>query len=1394
MNLNINLIITRVGNEIFNNTVAGIAALGAAANVAGPRLYVASGLIESLGFKTQILGGIMTAAFGAMSGASISAAMDFESTMVKTINLAGVSEEEMKALSASVLELAVVAGVGPNKLAEALYYIESTGVKGAAAMDILTLSAKASAVGMGETSGIAKLLVAAVNVYAGTGLTAAQVSDQLTAAVREGGAEASQMASTLGRVLAPAQLLGITFADVASYVATFTRVGVSAAEAVTALRATISNLLAPQPMAAKELMKQTGMTFADLRAEIKERGLSAALIDLAQKMGGNEEAFRRILPNVRGFTGTLSVARSMAEAYAQVSDKVHNSTGELAQAFERVKQTTAQQWNELKAQVEVLAITFGNVLLPVVKDLIKGAMPLLKWLQDAVVWFGKLPSVIQYVAIAMVALAGPAVSAIGLLIGMIGKLGLIYYVMGGAATFSAQGMMTATNGSILLTKAFQLTAAAAGPVATALVYLGAVAAVGAAYAVGTVLGGALETTTQQFKDADPVIRDGVGSVGLLSGAYSLLGEGMTHVLPFFGQMWESIKHVGDFYADLAGNIVGNSKVIQVAWELVTLPLRTLITVIKEATQGLADFFSMLGKKLFAYVQPAEQAAMMTKDLAEASKLAGHAVTDWGEALVIITAAHKKQYDQEKKTNQIIKERTTLTVAVIDQILKEKKEDDELAKASKMVGFAITDLTTAHLVLARAAELSGKAAKGRAKDEAEEQRMIDANTKQFIHDVRMRTDAEKEEQRMIDENTKNFIHDVKIKVDKRNEEQKNIDANTDRFIADVKRQNKAEDEAIKKLEEKHKWMRQAAEDLKAFGSETGGFWGVIISGIGSAIDAVASFQEASEKGVSTWEKVALAVQGVIAIIKQSREEANTFVRVLNGAIAGAAIGAKTGTWQGIVIGAIVGGAIAFFSGPKWQKTSEDAAKYFGQTVSKELAKSIYATQIQFNLGTVNASLLHLTEAMKASDKTAAHFGVNMLDLAAKIKIGLVPTVLGIKELGAAFNLLFEEVSVGSNEAYVAMVQLIQRTRELGLAIPEIAAKVKEFMDAAVKGIEDLVKFPTLTGEIASAKAYIFASTFWAYVKEYGMIAAVDAMKASFDAFQEELKKSGIDPSVIAAIIDPIAAIFTLMNDEVLGPMIRGLEGARIAVDNLGKAGYMTQGAFTGLVTLVHATFDEVLARTGDANLAYAAIAPTLATIVQLHERYGLVIDAATQKLIDEAKAHGVAFPKDPMLQVISLLERIVVLLGGTIPDAADDAKTGVEGVGDAINDLPKDKTINIHVRRINEGGGGDDGSGDGTEVSLAAGGVGHYGSGTPAMLHGHEVTTPVDQVYSRMADIVAAKVASMGGGGGGEGGGGDMHFHFEIGGREFDKVVVSRMNQGFINPDSRSGIVNTRMGR
>jgi len=203
--------------------------------------------------------------------ASVKMAQSFDATIAKMVGLAGVSSKQASQWRQVILDMSTKVGKGPQELADGLYQIASSGVTGKKAIDALRVSAKASTAGMGETAVVADAVTSAMNAYAKSGLTAKHAVDILSAAVRDGKGEASQFAPVIGKVVAVASQLGVSFDQVAGGMAQMTRLGVPAEDAATQLSATFSALLKTTP-AAEKAMNAMGLSSAGSAAGVTREG------------------------------------------------------------------------------------------------------------------------------------------------------------------------------------------------------------------------------------------------------------------------------------------------------------------------------------------------------------------------------------------------------------------------------------------------------------------------------------------------------------------------------------------------------------------------------------------------------------------------------------------------------------------------------------------------------------------------------------------------------------------------------------------------------------------------------------------------------------------------------------------------------------------------------------------------------------------------------------------------------------------------------------------------------------------------------------------------------------------------------------------------------------------
>jgi len=504
------------------------------------------------------------------AGAATKFAVDFEAEMVKIETLVGVQPGLVKEWNKALLEMSPAVGRGPVELARALFVITSAGQRGAESLEILESAAKASVVGLGDTATVARAVTSAMQAYSRTNLSAARATEVLISTVREGNLEATGLAASLGRVLGVASQMGVTFEQVGAFIATFTRVGVSAQEAVTSLRSTLLSLLKPVG-SAKDALAELDETTATLRESIRERGLAVTLVDLIDRLSDlGEEAVTQVIPNLRALAGVLAVASAQGGVFVKIAKNIADSTGIMTETFGRARQTTRFQFDALKSQLSVVAITIGTVLLPSVNSLLSVFSRLAKSMNEASDATKKLVGNLTLLA----ATVGPLVllsggfAKLGQSIASVGK----FLVRAGAAV--AAFFALSNKGFLIASELYNALATAVKfigraflglgrfvLIATAVVLKFAFSIAGALAIAATAVAGLILT----FTGLGSGIRDSIAGLPLIGNAIDKLVSkaklsflGLVRVIVgAFGTIADAFSNIADKTPDIFGSIKTN---------------------------------------------------------------------------------------------------------------------------------------------------------------------------------------------------------------------------------------------------------------------------------------------------------------------------------------------------------------------------------------------------------------------------------------------------------------------------------------------------------------------------------------------------------------------------------------------------------------------------------------------------------------------------------------------------------------------------------------------------------------------------------------------------------------------------------------------------------------------
>lgn len=393
----------------------------------------------------------------AIGAVSVDQAVKFQKAMTLIQTQAGAPVAEVKRMSSAILSLAGPVATAPEKLATSLYHVESIGLRGAKALDLVKLAAEGAKVGHADLEQTTNALTSSFASGIKGVSNMSQAMGILNATVGAGDMSMQNLNEALSSgVLTVVKQYGVTMRDAGAALATFGDNNIRGAEAGTMLRMAVQALAVPIHAGAKELndlgiksdvstgaLKRLHITTGQLAKDMQTGGLNKALLDLQKHLvdsGVKGDQMGAILTEAfgkRAGPGLQVLIGQMARFQTKLGD-VTTGGNQFGAAWQATTKTAAFQAEQLRANLDRLGIELGQVLLPVFEKIVSG-------LESAVHWFDGLSSTDKKIIGWSVLVLG----AVGPVLGIFGRLGKLLEFTSVVRTFtkSMLGISTAAETS-----------------------------------------------------------------------------------------------------------------------------------------------------------------------------------------------------------------------------------------------------------------------------------------------------------------------------------------------------------------------------------------------------------------------------------------------------------------------------------------------------------------------------------------------------------------------------------------------------------------------------------------------------------------------------------------------------------------------------------------------------------------------------------------------------------------------------------------------------------------------------------------------------------------------------------------------------------------------------------
>ena len=416
-------------------------------NTAFAKISAAGEVMQNVGDKISGAGEKLlpvTAGITALGTAAVKTGADFDAAMSKVAAVSGATGDDLESLRAKAREMGSQTKFSASEAAEAMNYMAMAGWKTEDMLSgiegIMNLAA-ASGEDLATTSDI---VTDALTAFGLTAADSAHFADVLAAASSNANTNVSMMGETFKYAAPVAGSLGFSVEDTAEAIGLMANAGIKSTQAGTSLRSIMTALAGDVKFCGESLGEVEIQT---TNADGSMRELSDILADCRVAFAGLSESEQasaaQALVGKNAMSGFLALMNAAPADIDNLSGAISNCDGTSLSMAETMQDNLAGQLTILKSQLEELAISFSDILMPVIRSIVSHMQGLVDKLNQL-----DPQTKETIVKIALVAAAlGPLLIVIGKTISGIGSV-LSLVSKAPAAIGAVKGGITAVTGAL----------------------------------------------------------------------------------------------------------------------------------------------------------------------------------------------------------------------------------------------------------------------------------------------------------------------------------------------------------------------------------------------------------------------------------------------------------------------------------------------------------------------------------------------------------------------------------------------------------------------------------------------------------------------------------------------------------------------------------------------------------------------------------------------------------------------------------------------------------------------------------------------------------------------------------------------------------------------------------
>lgn len=340
----------------------------------GEKLKETGNKISETGKKLSVLSGVVSG----LGTIAIKTAADFDTAMSKVSAVSGATGKDLEALTQKAREMGEKTKFSASEAAEAMNYMAMAGWKTSdmiSGIEGIMYLAAASGEDLATSSDI---VTDALTAFGKSAKSSTRLSDIMAAASSNANTNVKMMGETFKYVASVAGSYGYSMEETAEMIGLMANAGIKSSDAGTALRSIMSRIATDAGASSKQLgalgilTKELGVQFYN--ADGTMRPFRDVINDTRKSWGKltqEEQAnYANKIAGKNAMSGWLALMQASEKDVKKLEESIDNCDGTAEKMAETMNDNLSGQLTILKSQLEELAISFGEVIMPVLRKVI----------------------------------------------------------------------------------------------------------------------------------------------------------------------------------------------------------------------------------------------------------------------------------------------------------------------------------------------------------------------------------------------------------------------------------------------------------------------------------------------------------------------------------------------------------------------------------------------------------------------------------------------------------------------------------------------------------------------------------------------------------------------------------------------------------------------------------------------------------------------------------------------------------------------------------------------------------------------------------------------------------------------------------------------------------------